>query len=71
MGSCATTHSHTLPKIGAYMTAFPTSGFLAEASDGLRKMLSAQATEISLSQVKYFLNKATRATLSTPFWKAR
>ena len=50
MGSCATTHTHTLPKIGAHMTAFPTSGFLSEASDGLREMLSAQATEISLSQ---------------------
>jgi len=32
------------------MTAFPTSGFLAEASDGLREMLSAQASEISLAE---------------------
>ncbi|SMO48495.1 Crp/Fnr family transcriptional regulator [Ruegeria faecimaris] len=30
------------------MTAFPNSGFLSEASDRLRSMLSAQATEISL-----------------------
>ncbi len=50
MGSCATTHTHSLPKIGAHMTAFPNSGFLSEASDGLREMLSAQATDISLSQ---------------------
>ncbi len=45
-----TTHTLTLPKIGSYMTAFPNSGFLSEASDGLRDMLSAQATEISLAQ---------------------
>ncbi len=32
------------------MTAFPNSGFLAEASDRLRAMLSAQATEISLDR---------------------
>ncbi len=32
------------------MTAIPNSGFLAEASDRLRAMLSAQATEISLEQ---------------------
>ncbi|GAA6161111.1 Crp/Fnr family transcriptional regulator [Ruegeria sp. HU-ET01832] len=32
------------------MTPFPNTGFLAEASDRLRTMLSAQATEISLTQ---------------------
>ena len=32
------------------MTAFPNSGFLSEASDRLKAMLSAQATEISLAQ---------------------
>lgn len=32
------------------MTAFPNSGFLSEASDGLRAMLSAQASEISLDK---------------------
>lgn len=32
------------------MTAFPNSGFLSEASDGLREMLSAQASEISLTE---------------------
>ncbi|WP_170784358.1 Crp/Fnr family transcriptional regulator [Ruegeria lacuscaerulensis] len=32
------------------MTAFPNTGFLAEASDRLRAMLSAQATEISLDE---------------------
>ncbi|MES0825228.1 Crp/Fnr family transcriptional regulator [Ruegeria sp. SCP11] len=32
------------------MTAFPDSGFLSEASDGLKAMLSAQATEISLER---------------------
>ncbi len=32
------------------MTAFPTSGFLSEASDRLRAMLSAQASEISLEK---------------------
>ncbi len=31
------------------MTAFPNSGFLAEASDRLKAMLTAQATEISLN----------------------
>ncbi|WP_170348298.1 MULTISPECIES: Crp/Fnr family transcriptional regulator [Ruegeria] len=32
------------------MTAFPDSGFLSEASDGLKAMLSAQATEIALER---------------------
>ncbi|WP_170769383.1 Crp/Fnr family transcriptional regulator [Ruegeria lacuscaerulensis] len=32
------------------MTAFPNTGFLAEASDRLRAMLSAQATEITLDE---------------------
>jgi len=32
------------------MTAFPNSGFLSEASDRLKAMLSAQATEISLER---------------------
>ncbi|MTI03755.1 MULTISPECIES: Crp/Fnr family transcriptional regulator [Alphaproteobacteria] len=32
------------------MTAFPNSGFLSEASDGLREMLAAQASEITLDQ---------------------
>ncbi|CUJ91714.1 cAMP regulatory protein [Ruegeria denitrificans] len=32
------------------MTAFPDSGFLSEASDGLKAMLSAQATEIALKR---------------------
>lgn len=32
------------------MTAFPNSGFLSEASDGLREMLAGQASEIALDQ---------------------
>ncbi len=32
------------------MTPFPTSGFLSEASEGLRSMLSAQASEIELDR---------------------
>lgn len=32
------------------MTAFPSSGFLSEASDGLRAMLSAQASQISMDK---------------------
>ena len=50
MGSSVTTHTLTLPKIGAYMTAFPNSGFLSEASEELREMLTAQAKEVSLDR---------------------
>ncbi len=52
MESWVTTHTTQLPETIARMMAFPNSGFLSEASEELRAMLAALATEVKLDRAQ-------------------